>query len=110
MQQARILKMVVIGLGVAIVLALGMVIYGVVRLGSGEDSAQSEGSMSAVSLSHLDQPVGTDIVHMVPLGNSRVAVTLRGGALPDRILTVDLKTGRVMGTIFTSPPPAQLNP
>ena len=111
MQPAQFLKILVIALGVAIVIAIGLVIYGFSRLGAtGDGSSSAELSANAVTLSDLGQPVGTDILQIVALNNSRVAVTLRGGTLPDRIVTVDLKTGRVVGTIFTSPPPAQPNP
>ncbi|MSO98852.1 MAG: hypothetical protein EXR11_11650 [Rhodospirillaceae bacterium] len=110
MQPAQFLKILVIVLGVAIVIAIGLVIYGFTRLGATGDGSSVELSSTAVMLSDLGQPVGTDILQIIPLNNSRVAVTLRGGTLPDRIVTVDLKTGRVVGTIFTSPPPAQPNP
>jgi hypothetical protein len=92
-------KFVVIGLGVVIVFALGLVVYGVMRL----DTTPKTQTPVAVDVASLGQPVGTEISQILSVGGSRVAVVLKGGAIPDRIVVVDLGTGKLVSTISTSP-------
>jgi hypothetical protein len=105
MQSARFLKVLVIALGLAIVVALGFVIYGFVRLGSApnQDANSTVPTLNVPVVGNLGQPVGTEITGMVPSGNTRLAVSLSGGGLPDRILVLDLKNGQVVTTTFASP-------
>ncbi|MDX2145310.1 MAG: hypothetical protein SFV19_18300 [Rhodospirillaceae bacterium] len=106
MQPAQFLKTLVIVLGVAIVVAVGFVIYGFVRLS--EDMAMSDAAASVAPASFdvadLGQPTGTTIAQIVPLAGERVMIALTGGAVPDRAVIFDLKAGRVVGTIHTSMP------
>lgn len=109
-QQQRFLKALVIGLGVAIVFALGMVIYGFVRLsgdsGEQQSSVREDEVIAPFKATDLGQPIGTDITQVVPLGGSRLALTLRGGSLPDRIAVLDVKTGQLLGITYTTAPTA----
>ena len=107
MQSARFLKVLVIALGLAIVVALGFVIYGFVRLGSGsnQDANSTAPTLNATVVGSLGQPAGSEITGMVPSGNTRLAVSLSGGGLPDRILVLDLKNGQIVTTTFASPVP-----
>lgn len=109
MQQQRFLKTLVIVLAVFIAVAVGFVVYGFVRLGVKAPSPTAAAETGAVAaagfdVSDLGQPVGTEIVQIAPLPGSRAAVVLRGGALPDRIVVLDLNTGRAMGTAYATHP------
>ena len=107
MQSARFLKVLVVVLGVAIVVALGFVIYGFVRLSTGTEQSSSGVAMPSGSptVNDLGQPAGSKISEITSLGNTRLAVLVTGGELPDRIVIFDLKSGRVVGTTFVSPGP-----
>ncbi|MBL8630140.1 MAG: hypothetical protein JNM81_10955 [Rhodospirillaceae bacterium] len=119
MKTQKFLKILVIGLGVAIVLALGLVVYGVARLGKNMDAPQAVAAGSArptttAALSpgetDLAQPVGTEFKQMLTVNDGHVAVLMTGGALPDRLGIIDLKTGKLISTIYTSAPAAAANP
>jgi hypothetical protein len=106
MQPAQFLKTLVIVLGVAIVVAVGFVIYGFVRLSG--DMATSDAVATAApasfDMADLGQPTGTTIAQIVPLANERVMIALTGGAMADRAVIFDLKAGRIVGTIHTTKP------
>lgn len=107
MQSARFLKALVIGLGVAIFIALGFVIYGFFRLGTGADQSAPIAAPSSAALApgDLGQPPESRITALAPLGNTRLAVAVAGGGLPDRIVVLDLKSGKVAATTYVSPQP-----
>jgi flagellar biogenesis protein FliO len=94
MQPQQFLKILVIVLGLAIVVALGFVIYGVARLGV----QTAHAPVGAPKLSNLGQPEGSTITALTNLGDSRLAVAVSGGGLPDRIVVLDLGTGQVVIT------------
>ncbi len=103
-------KIVVIGLGALIVFAIGMVVYGVMRLET-KPKLQPvvmdplvEAAPRMVDVANLGQPMGTEIEQILSMGGNRVAVVLKGGAVPDRIGVVDLGTGKLISTIYTSAP------
>jgi hypothetical protein len=108
MQPAQFLKTLVIVLGMAIVVALGFVIYGVARLTDegrqAEPASAPPTAAAAIATADLGQPTGTEIAHIVPLSSTRVMIALRGGAMPDRAVIFDLTAGRVVGTITTTTP------
>ena len=58
------------------------------------------GSPATVSLS---QPPGTHITTVGNAGPDRVLLQLSGGGAPDRVVVVDLKTGRIAATISIAP-------
>jgi len=94
MQPQQFLKTLVIALGIAIIVALGFVIYGVARLGV--QTAQKP--VATPTLPDLGQPEGTTITALTNVGDSRLAVALSGGGLPDRIVVLDLASGRILAT------------
>jgi hypothetical protein len=107
MQPQQFLKILVIALGAAIVVALGFVIYGFARLTDRMDAPEAAAPSlpaAAFEVADLGQPVGTEISHIVPLSSTRVMIALTGGALPDRAVIFDLKAGRVVGTVTTHRP------
>jgi hypothetical protein len=105
MQPARFLKILVVALGLAIVVALGFVIYGFVRLGSGSDPAIPVASdVSTPAVADLGQPAGSEIFGAVSAGSTRVALNVRGGGLPDRVVVIDVRTGKAVTTTYLSPP------
>jgi hypothetical protein len=104
MQPAQFLKTLVIVLGVAIVIALGFVVYGVVRLGAKSETASvSSAPLALPTVSDLGQPSGTEIVAVTISGPSRLILTLKGGARPDRIVVVDINSGKLVSTTYASP-------
>lgn len=106
MPSQRFLKALVAVLGVAIIVALGFVVYGVARLGVSKPAPVAAPTTPAGGFDVLDlgQPVGTEVAGAVALPDGKLAVTLRGGAIPDRIVVVDPAAGRVVGTIHTARP------
>ena len=93
MRGVRVLLAVTIGMGVLIV--AGVVALAVVVVQRG-----TAGPVAPTSLS-LREPAGTRIAG-ASLGADRVAVQLNGGG-PDRVVVVDLKTGRITATIGLAP-------
>lgn len=112
MPPPRSLKILVVALGLAIVVALGFVIYGFVRLvgGANQEASGTATTLSAPSIGDLGQPLGTEITGLVPSGNTRLAIALKGGGLPDRVVVLDLKTGQVVATTYTSTAPSAPTP
>lgn len=105
MQPVRFLKVLVIGLGLAIVVALGFVIYGFVRLSAGtEPSSSVTADATLPTVTNLGQPEGSEIMDIAVAGGSRVVASVRGGGLPDRLVVVDSRTGQVIGTTYVSAP------
>jgi len=104
MQPAPFLKTLVIVLGVAIVIALGFVVYGVVRLGTKSEPVNvSSASPASPTVSDLGQPSGTEIVAVTTSGTSQLILTLKGGSRPDRIVVVDIRSGKLLSTTYTTP-------
>jgi hypothetical protein len=104
MPSAGTLKGLVIALGVAIALALAMVVYGLARLVPdvvSTDRALSDGA--APHVTSLGQPNGTRLMGMTQNG-SRWLLQVTGGGLPDRVLVVE--SGLIRETIFLSDPAA----
>ena len=91
----RGLLVAVVGMGVLIV--AGVVVIAVVVAGRMSSPSAPIASTGAPALATLDEPAGT---HMVgaSLGPDRVAVRLEGGG-PDRVVVVDLPSGRVIGRV-----------
>ncbi|MBM3513196.1 MAG: hypothetical protein FJX59_05710 [Alphaproteobacteria bacterium] len=104
MPSAGFLRTLVIGLGVAIFVALGFIVYGVVTIepGSGE-SSRFQGLTETVD---LGQPAGSEIEEVQQLGD-RLTILVKGGGVPDRLLVIDGKTGAVAQTIWVSDPPSR---
>lgn len=102
MPSQRFLKALVIFLGVAIVVALGFVFYGVARLSAPKAPATAAPQGPSTAAVDLRQPAGTDIIATTALPSGRLALTLRGGARPDRVVIVDVDAGRVVTTIETA--------
>lgn len=99
----RVLKFVVIGLAVAIVVALAVVILGIVRLAP--QAATSGGAISTPALDiKLQQPTGSELVS-ASVANGEVVAVVRGGGLPDRIVIADRASGRIKQTIWIADPP-----
>ncbi len=104
MPSAGALKGLVIALGVAIALALAMVVYGLARLVPDViSSARGLSDGTAPRVTSLGQPIGTRMLGMMQDG-SRWILQVTGGGLPDRVLVVE--SGSVRETIFLSDPAA----
>lgn len=84
---------VTVGMGVLIV--VGVVALAVLAVQRGTTGA---GAASSIA---LHEPPGTRVAG-ASLGQDRVSVQLTGGG-PDRVVVVDLKTGRIAATISLAP-------
>jgi hypothetical protein len=83
----RMLKLATIVMGVMIVAGLGILVTVITQ----RTLAPPATSVPAV----LDEPAGTRIAGISALPD-RLALQLQGGG-PDRVVMVDLRTGRVIG-------------
>jgi len=102
----KVLQFIVGFLTIAIVVAVGLVGYGLARNAKTLDSKSSAavtpvmtGDFGTLS---LNQPDGTEITHMATVGN-RVVVALKGGNQPPRVIVLDPATGAVTGTVTVTP-------
>jgi hypothetical protein len=100
----RALKFAVAAMGVMIVLGTAALVMVIVQresrpAASALPSSASASAIAAVA-SVLDEPAGTHIVATTPVGNG-LAVSLEGGG-PDRVVVVDLRTGRTIARISLS--------
>jgi hypothetical protein len=85
----RMLQVAVVGMGVLIV--VGVVVLGVALM------QRVSGLASPIASVLLDEPAGTRIAG-VSMAPDRLGVQLQGAG-PDRVVVVDLKTGRVLGRV-----------
>ena len=85
------LKVLVVVMGVMIV--AGVVALGVVMTQRLSDASRSGPMQPAV----LDEPAGTRISGAAALAD-RVVIQLQGGG-PDRVVVVDLRSGKVVGQV-----------
>jgi hypothetical protein len=81
------LKAAVIGMGLLIVAGVTVIVVTLVQRASAPTGA-------ALIQATLDEPAGTRIAG-VAAASDRLAVQLQGGG-PDRVVVVDLRTGRVL--------------
>jgi hypothetical protein len=88
----RRLKLVVIGLGVAFLAAFALFLWLLVT-GAG----RTRGDPAAWTRS-LDLPAGAEIAGIAAAGDTLV-VHVRGGGAGERLLVVEPRTGRTIGTI-----------
>ena len=98
----RGLKALVIGMGAAII--IGVVVLGVAVFQRSETLVNAEDEAGVAGLASFDTrrmalPAGTEIVETRAEGN-RLILRLGGSTgEPERILVVDLTTGRLLGTL-----------
>ena len=90
MRGMRVLLAAVVGMGLLIVAGVAVVAVTLVQRGFA-------GSGAPANIS-LREPPGTRITAATSLGPDRILLQLSGGA-PDRVVVVDLKTGRIAATI-----------
>jgi hypothetical protein len=116
MQAQKFLKALVVGLGVAIVLALGLVVYGVARLSKPAEAPvaatvpQEPAVIAPTEMADLKQPIGSEIAQILSYGEGRVAALVKGGMVPDRIVVIDLASGKTQSTIYVTAPDRAAHP
>ncbi len=110
----RALKALVIGMGILIVLAFGLLIYGLVKRGAGPEApaASSTGASSTVS-SGPAHPFGPVAIALPPgarivdtrtdQGRMILQLELAGGVR--RLLVLDLSNGALVGSFELTPQP-----
>ncbi len=104
----RVLKRVVIALGVLIVISLAVVVWGVARnaskLVAGDPAvptAEPRGGFGDVT---VDAPSGSRLVGVSAAGErGLLRLRLRDGS--EKVVIVDLGTGKVLGTLVVAPGP-----
>ena len=117
-QKQRVLKIIVIGLGILIVICLGVIVAGMAmqaakldkKRAAEAETAEPRGASQGKVLGDLDVPI--------PHGASVVAVTGGGRELqvlletPEgrAVMLVDRKTGKLLGTLRFVPAPAPAVP
>ncbi len=107
-RQVRVLKWVVIGLGVMLVVCFGLVIFGLVYQASQSgQAADAPGSPDGVAASAaapvmtLDAEAGQSVAG-VTLDADRLAIHLKGDG-GEEIAVIDLKSGRLLRRIRVLP-------
>lgn len=110
------IKTLVVVMGVLIVLGLGLLAYGVMRSAgtlAPETEAGTAAGMgtappaAAFGLRALDEPPGTRLNHVTGDGAGRVLLGLSGGGRPDRVVVIDGRDGRRLGTVLVGPDTAR---
>lgn len=93
-------KSLVAFMGILILIGLGLLGYGMMRasdeLGAGQANQNEARHFGAVT---LDQPTGSRLRQVMPDGAGRVLMTVTGGGRPDRVLVVDINSGRMLGSV-----------
>ncbi len=107
-RQVRVLKWVVIGLGVLLVVCFGLVIFGLVyqasSIGQATDAPVMQNGVAASAappVMALDTESGQSVAG-VTLDADRLAVHLKG-TQSEEIAVIDVKSGRVLRRIKVSP-------
>ena len=96
-QNTRALKAVVIGLGALIVLAAAAVVAELVRRGG--SVVDSVGAYATVPVS---LPTGARVIAMTG-GDDALSLLVEDGNGGQRIITVDRRSGAVLGTLMLTP-------
>ena len=91
----RVLLAAAVGMGVLIVAGVAVLAFTLVQRGFAGPGAPANVS--------LHEPPGTRIAGTGNAGPDRILVQLTGGGAPDRVVVVDLKTGRIAATIGLVP-------
>lgn len=105
----QLLKSVVIGLGVLIFLGLGLLAYGFIQKANNPDwrmlsSAPAPDASPAKPFEtlKLGLPEGCVIARVRPDG-ARAYLTIGPSGACNRIVVIDIATGRILGTIMPGP-------
>ncbi len=106
----QLLKGIVIGLGVLIFLGVGLLGYGFVQksknpgwqLFSSSPAPVGETSLKAFATFDLNLPEGCEITGVRPDG-AKAYLSIGGLKSCNRVIVVDTKRGRVLGTIKARP-------
>lgn len=101
MPSAGFLKGLVIVLGGAIFVVLGLVVYRIVTVGARTDPPADQAFAQAVI---LKQPAGSEI-RQIELSDEGYVLLVGGGGAPDRVIVVARGSGEISQTIWISAPP-----
>ena len=94
----RLLKAVVIGLGVLILAAVGLIVYEMVGRAVGDGQESSDDYVSA----SVNLPPGSRVVGMTADGD-RLSLLIEDAAGHQRVMTVDRRSGAVLGILTLEP-------
>ena len=89
-QNARFLKAVVIGLGVLILVAVGLIAYKVVAI--------AMGGADELTTATAAVPVGSRVISMTE-EDDHLSLLIEDGAGRQRVMTIDRKSGAVIGIL-----------
>jgi len=102
-----LLKALVIGMGILIVLAMGMLAYGLIsKTGSSPDMGAATTPAPAVTGSFGDITIpdaGHCRIDGTALDGANLIVTLGGPATCRRVVVIDTTTGAIAGTVRLTP-------
>src|SRR5262249_15562128 len=102
----RILKTIVVGLGVVLVLGLGLLAYGVMlRVGEATRTRAPVAATAAWEVLKLAEPPGTRVGNVSQSGSTIVLHLYTGNPGTDeRLVLIDAASGRVVGRIAVTEP------
>ena len=100
-QNIRLMKAVVIGLGLVIVVGMGALLYAFAQAGSG-GSEQDTGFAGAAALERIQLPAGAQVLEMdLDGGHLALRLALPGGT--QELAVYDLATGERLGALVIAP-------
>jgi hypothetical protein len=96
----RMLKAIVIGMGVLIVVGSAVIVVKIAQRGGGDDGAANAGP--AVTPATIALPAGARVIETA-LDGDRIAlrIALEGGG--EQVLIIDARTGRHIGAVHLVP-------
>jgi len=97
-QNARLLKAVVIGLGVLILVAVGLIVYVIV----GRVLGDGAGSPADFASASVNLPSGSRVVSMTA-DDDHLSLLIEDGAGRQRVMTIDRRSGAVLGVLILEP-------
>jgi len=93
-------KSLVAFMGILILIGLGLLGYGMMRTSDTMSAGRvHEGEARQFGAVFLDQPSESRLREVIPDGAGRVLITVTGGDRPDRVLVVDIDSGRLLGSV-----------
>ena len=97
-QNARLLKAVVIGLGVLILVAVGLIVYVIVGRAVGDGQGSSDDYVST----SVNLPAGSRVVGMTA-DDDVLSLLIEDADARQRVMTIDRRSGAVLGILTLEP-------